>query len=83
MSIENPSRRTVLRGFLATGLALCLPNLSHAATNKLTKAQAHYQDQPKGDQKCSNCRNFIAPNACAVVEGTISPQGWCVLWVEK
>src|SRR5512143_4381182 len=27
---------------------------------KLSKAQVHYQEQPKGEQRCSTCNNFIA-----------------------
>lgn len=83
MSTHNHPRRMVLRGLLATGCALCLPRLSLAQAGKMNKAQAQYQDQPKGDQKCSNCMHFIAPNSCLLVEGNISPEGWCMLWVKK
>lgn len=51
------------------------------APAKVSQASVQYQAQPKGDQKCSNCLHFIAPNACKVVEGVISPDGWCVIWV--
>lgn len=52
------------------------------APAKVSKAQAQYQDTPKGDQKCSNCRFFVADsNTCTVVEGEISPDGWSALWV--
>lgn len=51
---------------------------------KVSKAQVHYQEQPKGDQKCSTCNNFIAAsNTCKLVEGQINPNGWCQLWVLK
>ncbi len=83
MSTHNQSRRIVLRSLLATGCALCLPRLSTAQTGKMSKAQAQYQDQSKGDQKCGNCMYFSAPNSCMVVEGNISPDGWCKLWVKK
>jgi hypothetical protein len=50
---------------------------------KMSQAQARYQDQPSGDQQCSNCSNFIAEdNTCKTVQGQVSPQGWCVLWVK-
>lgn len=51
------------------------------APAKVSQASVQYQNQPKGEQKCSNCIHFVAPNACKVVEGEISPEGWCVLWV--
>lgn len=81
MSTPNHSRRTVLRSLLAGGCAVCLPRLSHAA--KLSKAQAQYQEQPQGDQKCANCMHFIVPNSCMLVDGNISAEGWCRLWVRK
>ena len=51
---------------------------------KSSQASVQYQDQPKGDQKCDGCLHFIAEsNTCKVVEGQISPNGWCILWIQK
>ncbi len=51
---------------------------------KVSKTIAHYQEQPKGDQKCANCANFIPESrTCKVVEGPINPNGWCVYWMKK
>lgn len=51
---------------------------------KVPQASARYQAKPKGDQKCSTCMNFIAAsNTCKLVEGNVSPEGWCTLWVKK
>jgi hypothetical protein len=83
MPTDNHTRRTVLRGLLAAGCALCIPLLGRAETGKVSKAQAQYQDQPKGDQNCANCMQFVAPNTCKLVEGSISPSGWCILWAKK
>lgn len=33
------------------------------------------------DYKCRKCRSWREPNACAMVEGEISPIGWCAIWV--
>lgn len=53
-----------------------------AASGKSSQASVQYQAQPKGDQKCNGCLHFIAEsNTCKVVEGQISPDGWCILWV--
>jgi len=55
-----------------------------AVTNKASQASVHYQQQPKGEQKCGICLNFIAEsNTCKLVEGQINPEGWCVLWMQK
>lgn len=83
MSTHNHSRRIVLRSLLATGCALFLPRLSRAQTSKISKVQAHYQDHPKDDQRCSNCMHFIAPDSCKLVEGNISADAWCTFWVKK
>jgi hypothetical protein len=44
---------------------------------KLSKAQAQYQDNPKGIAMCATCTLFVAPRSCKLVEGNISPSGWC------
>ena len=51
---------------------------------KITQDQAQYQDKPKGDHMCAKCTHFIAEsNTCELVEGTVSPLGWCKLWTPK
>jgi hypothetical protein len=45
--------------------------------SKMSKAQAEYQDNPKGIQMCSTCSLFEEPRGCKVVDGDISPNGWC------
>ncbi|TDH63336.1 hypothetical protein E2C06_07340 [Dankookia rubra] len=42
-----------------------------------------YQDKPKDGQKCGGCLHFQPPNACAIVAGNISPEGWCAVWAAK
>lgn len=60
------------------------PMSGAVASGKISKAQAQYQDQPKGDQQCSTCTHFIAESStCKVVEGKVSPNGWCMLWAKK
>ncbi|MCK9387989.1 MAG: hypothetical protein M0Q22_06295 [Sulfuritalea sp.] len=55
-----------------------------AATKKVPQASVQYQAQPKGDQKCAACTNFIAgSNGCKLVDGQISAEGWCVLWAKR
>ena len=48
-----------------------------AAMRKQTKAEARYQDHPKGTQRCGLCANFIPPNDCRVIQGPVSDDGWC------
>jgi hypothetical protein len=53
------------------------------AQTKIAQKIVQYQETPKGDQKCSICVNFDPPNACKIVEGTISPEGWCIAFGPK
>ena len=79
------SRRVVLASAafsLGTAAAAAVVSQT-AAQQKLSQADAKYQTTPKGDQHCDGCVNFQAPNACKFVQGDISPNGWCQLFVAK
>lgn len=55
-----------------------------ATGKKLAQASVQYQSQPKGEQKCGLCANYIAEsNSCKLVDGPISADGWCSLWTKK
>ena len=78
------SRRTILvrsAGCAAGAAALLLRPRQAAA--KMSQPSVGYQDSPKGDQKCSNCSLFQEPDGCTLVDGKISPEGWCKFWVKK
>ena len=79
------SRRAVVIRSLtacAAGVAAALAPVKEAAA-KMAQKIAEYQETPKGDQQCSNCNLFQEPNACTLVDGEISPAGWCKFWVKK
>jgi hypothetical protein len=75
---SDRSRRTLLRA-LAVGApaVLCFWTSATQADDKMTKARAEYQDAPNGIYSCGNCTLFVAPSSCKVVEGEVSPDGWC------
>ena len=81
------SRRSVLkRGALLAGAVLTaslVPDNAALAQQKATKEAMKYQDKPNGEKQCSNCLQFVAPGSCKVVEGTVSPSGYCIAWVKK
>ncbi len=81
------SRREVLcAGTLSLSLVAVAPLLLRAepaAQQKVAKAQVQYQDSPKEGKKCADCAHFVQPNGCRLVEGTISPQGWCSQFTVK
>lgn len=54
-----------------------------SAQAKVAQNAVSYQDKPKGAQRCDGCSSFQPPNACKLVEGEITPQGWCSLFTKK
>ena len=72
------SRRQVIRAVVAGIPAAVLLRISSIeASEKMTRKQAEYQDRPDGIYSCGMCTLFEKPNACKVVEGEISIDGWC------
>ncbi len=84
------SRRKLLKGgVLVVGAAIAggtatRKALAQTAAPKAAKAAFQYQDKPKDGKKCINCTLYIpgAKGQCKVVEGDISPEGWCLAYVE-
>jgi hypothetical protein len=78
------SRRALLQGGAGTtGAAIILgatPN-SASAVVKLSQKVAAYQDHPDGDKHCGKCVQFQPPTACKLVDGTVSPEGYCRFFV--
>jgi hypothetical protein len=70
----HPSRRLML---LAVPVALASPFGLARGAEKMTKEAAQYQDQPRGIAMCATCSLFEEPRSCKVVEGDVSPNGWC------
>lgn len=79
---ERATRRRILAGGVAILAAGTMARTAMAQT-KLAQSAVQYQDHPKGNQKCSGCVNFVAPNTCKIVEGNISPDGYCIAYAPK
>ena len=82
---ERISRRRLLSSTALALSAAATATVASRATaqEKMSQADAKYQGTPKGDQRCDGCMLFQAPSACKVVDGAISPSGWCQLFVKK
>ena len=75
------SRRSLLRSAVgATGVLAATLNPA-LAQPKISKVAVNYQDHPDGDKRCDKCIQFQPPDACKLVEGAISPQGSCRIFV--
>ncbi|MGH6969292.1 MAG: hypothetical protein ACREEN_09350 [Stellaceae bacterium] len=79
------SRRTLLAGTAITVAVTATQGLSRSARadDKVSKDEAKYQNQPKGQQRCEICVNFQPPNQCLFVQGEISPKGWCQFFAAR
>ncbi len=66
----------------AGGVAICCaPPIPAVAAPKISKKAVAYQDHPDGEKQCVKCAQFQPPDACKMVEGPISPQGSCRIFV--
>lgn len=84
-SSQAVSRRKFLKvtmaGVAVTGagaLSSCMtgqPGARGAGTTP--KSVARYQNSPNKGRRCGGCTHFLKPNACEIVAGEISPNGWC------
>ncbi|HEU4620764.1 MAG TPA: high-potential iron-sulfur protein [Burkholderiaceae bacterium] len=87
----QPARRTLLKigGALAAIPVVAVTGNAFAAQNAALRSALKYQDQPKGEQRCSTCMHFVPGKTpterggCKIIPGDteISPNGWCVSWV--
>lgn len=79
------SRRCLLRNAVAAGgVAVLGTAMAHRAdAAQVSQKIVAYQETPHGAQQCDNCAQFQPPSSCKVVEGTVSPAGWCKVYVKK
>ena len=84
------TRRTfVAKAVVLPALAGLLLAETTSAQAKGSQAQFKYQKTPNNGHKCSQCSFYIpgssatANGSCKIVEGSISPNGWCTAWAAK
>jgi len=79
-----PTRGAFVRGvILLPALAGLLTKTVLADDTKVAQSAVQYQTKPNGDKQCSKCAFFIpgatadATGSCKIVDGVISPSGYC------
>jgi len=77
------SRRYLFQHALALVSAAGALSTAAEAQTKAPQKLVAYESTPKEGHSCATCQYFQPPNACKVVEGPISPAGWCNLWAQK
>ncbi len=83
----NVSRRRLLRSaaIIVGGGAALTAGLatSAAAATKMAQTAVGYQVKPMGKSQCDNCAQWEPPAGCKLVDGAISPSGWCHIYAPK
>lgn len=83
MAVSGSSRRTFIQTMCYAAAAATATTIAGAQEykpqeqKKLTQAAAKYQNHPNGNDGCGACPYFQFPRSCVLVEGDISPMGWC------
>jgi hypothetical protein len=86
----RPSRRGVLKTALCLGGATLLAEALDGAAQqepkfkatlkKRSKEMVGYRDEPYEGRSCAKCVLYAGHGECVLVEGEVSPNGWCVQW---
>ena len=51
-----------------------------AILKKYSKERVGYRDEPYLGRTCSKCVLYAGEGNCAIVDGQVSPDGWCTQW---
>jgi hypothetical protein len=70
-------------GASITGAAAVIGTSTPAQAAKASQKAVKYQETPKGEQHCETCEQFEAPSSCKAVDGAVTAQGWCMVYVKK
>ncbi len=75
------SRREFLKYMSVLGIGSFYTVPLYAKTLKET---VKYQEVPNQGKRCIECLHFIpATNECTTVEGSIDPNGWCIIYFKN
>lgn len=87
---QKLTRRSFLGGMVVVPAAAgLLAGKASADGSKASQAAMHYQSSPNGSMQCSKCQFFIpgqdaqSNGTCRVVDGSISPNGYCMAFSAK
>jgi high potential iron-sulfur protein len=87
---KSLSRRSFIGGIVVLpALATALTARAAADNSKSSQASMHYQTTPNGSMHCSECKFFVpgqdaqSNGTCQIVDGSISPNGYCIAFTSK
>ena len=84
----RPSRRRMLKAAMSVGGAALLgytmesnaQQKPKATLKKRSKEAVGYRDEPYEGRSCAKCVLYSGHGECVLVEGEVSPNGWCLQW---
>jgi High potential iron-sulfur protein len=84
----RPPRWRVLQAAMAVGAAALLSRAPEssaqqkpkATLKKRSKEAVGYRDEPYEGRSCAKCVLYTGHGECVLVEGEVSPNGWCLQW---
>lgn len=84
MKNKPATRRVALKTGLSLIAATGAVGIAARANAQSAKADpstvGYIAKSATAGQQCSNCVQWVAPNACKIVSGTIAPEAWCQLY---
>jgi len=86
--ILRRSRRRMLQAAMSVGGAALLSRALEttaqekpkATLKKRSKEAVGYRDEPYEGRSCAKCVLYAGHGECVLVEGEVSPNGWCLQW---
>ena len=89
-AVRTTRRMALARGIGLAGACLLITIGTHKpAAAKTSKTIFLYQDHPHDGKRCGDCKYFSADDGsatrgtCALVDGAIDRDGWCMAYVPK
>ncbi len=87
--LQKERRQMLARGMIMLAGIPVLALGRAALAGKASKSDFHYQDHPNEGKRCVDCMEFLpaqaenSSGACRIVDGAISPNGWCMAFTKK
>lgn len=88
--MKRTTRRTFLESIvLLPAVVGLVAAAAPADSSKASQASMGYQTSPNGGKQCSGCQFFVpgedpkSNGTCNVVDGSISPNGYCRAYTPK
>ncbi len=77
------SRRQLMRKAACAFGGIVAVMASTPAQAKMSQKVAEYQANPKDGESCANCALYRAPSSCTLIDGAVTPTGYCRFYSKK